>query len=187
MLSDVEQIEVVRHLPLLRQLIYRGGLVLSTTLVLLGCAALAVLLCVLLFALVFGQTLNVENVLVLALPTLVAFCTAMGFSGSQIVPGQPLRVTARKSFRTGLLNGFISGFCFGVLWYFLMGFGAILYEDWAFMFRPVLLIYGALFGLGLMLPFALFKAFGTVIADSLLLAVQRTAQRDTTMQNPQTA
>lgn len=168
MIHVVEQVELLRDLPTGKQLVYRAALVLLLTAMLLSSIALAIALAVLLTSLVFGTEVTIEGVLTSGFPVAVAFLGTIGFSSSQTVPGQRLHTAAWLSARSGLINGLISGLVFGVLWYFLLGFGAFVREDWAYLFRPQLLVYGLLFGLALAPTFAVFKAFATVLPDALL-------------------
>lgn len=168
MIHVVEQVELLRHLPTGKQLVYRAALVLLLTAMLLFSIALAIVLAVLLTTLVFGTEVTIEGSLTIGFPVAVAFLGTIGFSSSQAVPGQRLWTVAWVTARGGLINGLISGLIFGVLWYFLLGFGAFVREDWAYLFRPQLMLYGLLFGLALAPTFAVFKAFATVLPDALL-------------------
>lgn len=169
MIHVVEQVELLRALPTGKQLTYRSFLVLGLTLMLLVCITVAITLTLLLMRLVYQAPLDLQQIVTVGFPVAVAFVATIGVSGSQAIPGQPVRLIALHTARRGLLNGLLCGLVFGVLWYFLLGFGAFAREDWAFLFRPQLLVYGLIFGLAIAPAFAIFKAFATVLPDMLLV------------------
>lgn len=176
MLSNIEQTEILRSLQPTQRLRYSLTLILWISGTFLGTVALAVFLATLFVSILNPEPLRVEEVIVIAIPVVLAFLLAIGMtrnpSRDTILPGQTAASLARAAARRGFLSGVIVGVVFGVVWSLIFQIDAIYFGVWGVQFNTSVMVFRAVMLATAVAPtLAIFRAVTSVIDDILLRQV----------------
>jgi hypothetical protein len=154
MINTVELNERVRSMNPARRLGYSltvaVGIVLAFWFSIVGGVILAAVLVVVLIG---GPLAIPDDIIALSLPIFIIFMLTIGISGmggqNRILTGQDIGQFTRRSARSGLIVGLISGAIFGL--------------GWALLISANPLLFAVVLGIALALPLAFFRAVACLI------------------------